>query len=61
MTDDEAATLLGIAYSALLMLPWEPSASLRVHVARRAVRDEIAHLRHRTPEDIQNEFEGKGR
>lgn len=57
MTDDEAATLCEAAYQALLCLPEQ----WRTYPAQRCIRDEIARLRHRTPEDIQNEFEGKGK
>lgn len=61
MTDDEAATLLGIAYDALLMIPAETRDRLALRRSMTGLQYEIARLRGRTPEDIQNEFEGKGR
>lgn len=60
MTDDEAATLLGIAYDAMDIVA-QTKRSLRFRDAHRAILLEIVYFQHRTPEDIQNEFEGKGR
>lgn len=57
MSDEEAASLCEIAYQALLMLPLN-SRSGNTRQAMTSLLAELALLRNRTPEDIQNEFEG---
>lgn len=57
MSDEEAATLCGIAYSALLFLPHQTQSRLSLQSSMACLRDEIARLRGRDPEDVQNEFE----
>lgn len=57
MTDDEAAGLLGIAYTALRELPVESMARVRPHVSFAAILFELARLRNQSPEDVQREFE----
>lgn len=58
MTDDEhSAALCSIAYQALLSLPHNTYSRFAMQTPMATLVDEIARLRKRNPEDIQNEFE----
>jgi hypothetical protein len=57
---DDEIELIQSAYEELLKLP-HGRTRLRVQAALVTLRDELAYLTQRDPEDVQNEFEAAAR